>query len=75
MRIFLPIIVGTAMTVLTIIIYPTEQHLNLEVDPCAAAEVAGLSLPVGAETASVSAEHGLGLNDDDHIKERRVQTI
>ena len=31
--------------------------------------------PVGAETASVPADHGLRLDDDDGVQERRVQSI
>jgi hypothetical protein len=40
----------------------------------AAAEVAGLPAPVGAEAAAVPADHGLQL-DDDRVQERRAQSI
>jgi hypothetical protein len=37
--------------------------------------MAGLPAPEGAESALVPADHGLRLNDNDRVKERRVQTI
>src|ERR1700730_6499149 len=46
------------------------------VSPCTQpADVAGLPAPVGAETASVPADHGLRLDDDDRVQERRVKSI
>ena len=55
--------------------HPPDQRSNLGIDPWTAADVAGLPAPVGAETASVPADHGLRLDDDDGFQERRVQSI
>jgi hypothetical protein len=49
-------------------LYPT-------ISPSTAADVAGLPAPVGAETASMPTDHGLRLDDDDRVQERRVQSI
>ena len=54
---------------------PPDQRSHLAIDPWTAADVAGLPAPIGAETTSVPAEHGLRLDDDDRVQERGVQSI
>src|SRR4029077_11636409 len=55
--------------------HPPDQRSNLGINPWTTADVAGLPAPVGAETASVPPDHGLGLDDDDRVQERWVQSI
>ncbi len=52
-----------------------DQRSNLGINPWTAADVARLPAPVGAETASVPADHGLRLDDDDRVEERWLQAI
>src|ERR1700681_1017976 len=44
-------------------------------DPWTTAHAAGLPVPVGAETAPVPTDHGLRLDDDNRVLQRRVQSI
>ena len=55
--------------------HPLDQRSRLAIDPWTAAHVAGLPAPVSAEAASVPADHGPRLDDDDRVQERRVQSI
>lgn len=55
--------------------HPPNQRSNLGINPRTAADVAGLPVPVGAEPASMPADHGLRLYDDDRVQQRRVQSI
>jgi hypothetical protein len=56
-------------------VHVPDQRPNLGINPRTAAEVAGLPAPVGAKTASVPTDHGLRLNNDDRVQQRRVQSI
>src|SRR4029077_1990585 len=56
-------------------VHAPDQRPNLGVYSWATAEVAGLPTPVGAESTPVPTDHGLRLDDDNRIQERRVQSI
>jgi hypothetical protein len=56
-------------------VHAPDQRSDLGIDPWAAADVAGLPEPVGAEAASMPTDHSFWLNDDDRVEERRVQSI
>jgi len=47
---------------------PPDQRANLAINPRTAPDMAGLPVPVGAETAPVPADHGLRLDDDDRVQ-------
>ena len=55
--------------------YPPDQRSNFGINPWTAADVAGLPAPVGTEAASVPADHGLRLDDDDSVEKRWIQAI
>jgi len=56
-------------------IHASDQRPNLRINLRTAANATRLPPPVGAETASVPADHGLRLDDDDRIQDRRIQSI
>src|SRR6266851_4017489 len=49
-------------------VHAPDQRSHLAINPWTAADVARLPAPVGAETASVPADHGLRLDDDDRVR-------
>src|SRR5271168_48620 len=55
--------------------HPPDQRSNFGINPWTAADAARLPAPVGTEAASVPADHGLRLDDDDSVEERWVQAI
>ena len=52
-----------------------DQCSNLGVNPRTATDIARLPVPVGVEPASVPANHGLRLYDDDRVQQPRIQSI
>ena len=55
--------------------HPPNKRSNLTINSWTAADVAELPAPVGAEPASMPADHGLRLDDDDRVQQRRIQSI
>jgi hypothetical protein len=45
-----------------------DQRSHREIDPWTVADIAGLPAPVRTEAATVSADHGLRLDDDDRVQ-------
>src|SRR5271170_3510248 len=56
-------------------VHPPDQRSNFGINPWTAADAAGFPTPVDAETASVPADNGLRLDDDDRVQERWIQSI
>jgi hypothetical protein len=49
--------------------------MSFGINPWTTADVARLPAPIGAEAALVPTDHGLRLNDDDRVEQRRVLSI